>query len=257
MKIVTYSDDERDIIKGGITAIRRVLTGNDTESKERLLFCLDYYLDPFYGHPLSYEEKIVTLLQEVIVSPNPLTVKEDALNLLTSYEYPPFPLLENGLTLIEPELRPDIRYALNMRKNDKLLTALLDKCAEIFHALANEAKKQDAAHYGRMPGLAIIKYSEHGDTELENHLRRGASGTWKLEQGRWSLVENAVCHAEAPVSGMYYAQAGFFISYDLEKELAYLIYRMGPRFGRCFTYEVVFKENDSVSLVNEQTVWVS
>lgn len=257
MRTVTYSDDERDIIKHGTAAIREVLMGHDTESKERLLFCLDYYLDPFYGNPLACEKDIVTLLQQVIVSPNPMTVKEDALNLLTSYEYPPFPILEMRLEQIEPQLRPDVRYALDMRKNDCLLTALLDRCTEIFHGLEKEAEKLDAGHYGSMPALAIIKYSEHGDTELETHLRLGACGTWKLEQGQWSLVKNTVCHAEAPVSGMYYAQAGFWISYDLEKGVAFLIYQLGPRFGRSFTYDVVFKENDTVSLVNEQTVWVS
>lgn len=266
MKTVTYSDDEKNIAEGGIASIRKILMGADAEAKERLLFCLDYYLDPYYKKTLPYEAEIAALLQEVIVSPNPLSVKEDALNLLISYEYPPFSILEDNLTTAETELLPDILYALNMEKTDGLLYALLEKCCAIFQELREYAKEQDSYYYGNMPGTAIIKYYENGAAEIESDLKREASYTWKMEQKSRTKTEdkrlpltiagNDICHQTKPVSGMYFPEAAFWISFRLEEETAYLIYQMGPRFGRSFTYDVRFHDGYKAELTNEQVIWV-
>ena len=266
MRTVTYTDDEKKIAESGISAIRNILMGADMEAKERLLFCLDYYLDPYYKKTLPYEAEVAALLQEVIVSPNPLSVKEDALNLLISYEYPPFSILENNLSKVETELLPDITYALNMGKTDSLLYALLEKCCVIYQELRECAREQDPSHYGEMPGTAIIKYYENGDYEIESYLKCEASYTWRLEQksqaetekGRLPLtvVRNDVCHQTKPVSGMYFPEAAFWISFHLEKKTAYLIYQMGPRFGRSFTYDVSFQDGYKAELTNEQIIWV-
>lgn len=113
-------------MESGADAIHKVLAGDDADAKERLLPCLDYYLDPYYKNTLPYESEIIKLLEHVIISGNPLSVKEDALNLLTSYAYPPFYILEQNLGQIEDQLMPDVMYALNMGRSDGLLHALLD-----------------------------------------------------------------------------------------------------------------------------------
>ena len=122
--MVTYSNAEKKIVESGADAIHKVLAGDDADAKERLLLCLDYYLDPYYKNTLPYESEIIKLLEHVIISGNP--VKEDALNLLTSYAYPPFYILEQNLGQIEDQLMPDVMYALNMGRSDGLLHALLD-----------------------------------------------------------------------------------------------------------------------------------
>ena len=124
--MVTYSNAEKKIVESGADAIHKVLAGDDADAKERLLFCLDYYLDPYYKNTLPYESEIIKLLEHVIISGNPLSVKEDPLNLLTSYASPPFYILEQNLGQIEDQLMPDVMYALNMGRSDGLLHALLD-----------------------------------------------------------------------------------------------------------------------------------
>ena len=124
--MVTYSNAEKKIVESGADAIHKVLAGDDADAKERLLPCLDYYLDPYYKNTLPYESEIIKLLEHVIISGNPLSVKEDALNLLPSYAYPPFYILEQNLGQIEDQLMPDVMYALNMGRSDGLLHALLD-----------------------------------------------------------------------------------------------------------------------------------
>ncbi|MVX67086.1 hypothetical protein GKZ28_25885 [Clostridium chromiireducens] len=46
---VTYTNDHSSIVKSGINAISKVLKGTDIAEKRSLLFCLDKYLDPYYG----------------------------------------------------------------------------------------------------------------------------------------------------------------------------------------------------------------
>lgn len=50
--MVTYSNAEKKIVESGADAIHKVLAGDDADAKERLLFCLDYYLDPYYKNTL-------------------------------------------------------------------------------------------------------------------------------------------------------------------------------------------------------------
>jgi len=114
MSFVSYTSKHSAIVKSGIEAISKVFSGKNMSEKESLLLCLDKFLDPYYGYSLPNKDEIVVLLQNLIVNENSRDVKEDALNLLTSYCWPPFPILEDGLGKIEPELLPDVRYAINM-----------------------------------------------------------------------------------------------------------------------------------------------
>ena len=50
--------------------------GTDMGKKESLLFCLDRFLDPWFGYQLPYQDAIVDLLQVVIVSDNTLSVPD-------------------------------------------------------------------------------------------------------------------------------------------------------------------------------------
>ncbi len=48
-----YGDAEREIVKSGYEAIEAVLVGHDVNAKRRLLFYLDWYIDPYYKHDLT------------------------------------------------------------------------------------------------------------------------------------------------------------------------------------------------------------
>ena len=58
-------------------------------------------------------------------------------------------------------------------------------------------------------------------------------------------------------AGMFFPQGGFWISFDLERGAGYLIYQLGPRFGRGFTFDLVFPEEGGARLENERVDWVS
>ncbi len=64
-----YGEEEFSTIKAGIEAIEAVLAGNDIHAKERLLYCLDWYMDPYYQKDLSeIQEPLIELLQKIAVS---------------------------------------------------------------------------------------------------------------------------------------------------------------------------------------------
>ena len=79
---VEYTENDREIVRKGITEIARVLMGTDTERKLSMLLCLDWFMDPYYGQDIStFHDELVDLLQTVIISPNDDNVIEDAINL--------------------------------------------------------------------------------------------------------------------------------------------------------------------------------
>ena len=113
---VEYSENDRELVRKGIDGIRKVLLGTDTARKLSILLCLDWFMDPYYGQDISnIHEELVDLLQTVIISPNEYDVIEDAINLLASYEWPPFPIIEKNRNLIPEKFQEEIAYLLNMK----------------------------------------------------------------------------------------------------------------------------------------------
>ena len=49
-----YTEREVQCLKEGMGAVRSVLSGTDTEAKRRLLFYLDWYMDPPYPILAAY-----------------------------------------------------------------------------------------------------------------------------------------------------------------------------------------------------------
>lgn len=82
---VMYTTEQSAVVKSGIIAIKEVLDGNNIEMKRSLLFCLDKYLDPYYGYNLSYFDDIIILLQKQLFLNDNKEVKEDILQLLRDY----------------------------------------------------------------------------------------------------------------------------------------------------------------------------
>lgn len=112
---VEYTENDREIVRKGITEIARVLMGTDTERKLSMLLCLDWLMDPYYGQDIStFHDELVDLLQTVIISPNDDNVIEDAISLLMDYEWPPFSIIEQNKDLIPNKFQDDIAYLLNM-----------------------------------------------------------------------------------------------------------------------------------------------
>ncbi len=114
MRYITYSKNEENIVEKGVTAIQTVLMGTDSDAKASLLFCLDKYLDPYYGYNLPYVNEIYDLLETVVISPNTIDIREDALDLLISYAGGSFPIIEKHYDSLPEEIKADTKYAVNM-----------------------------------------------------------------------------------------------------------------------------------------------
>lgn len=111
-----YGAKERETVKEGIESIRAVLCGEDGNAKRRLLFYLDWYIDPYYKNDLSVlYELLKELLQEVVISENEEDVIEEAIHLLEAYTDPPFEILEENTGKWPGKFTPDIRYLVNTK----------------------------------------------------------------------------------------------------------------------------------------------
>ncbi len=137
---VSYSEEERKLVReGGITAIRQVLTGSDTEKKRSLLLCLDWFMDPYYKQDISsFKEELIALLETVIVSENPIEVKDDALQLLSDYCWGPFPTLEQHVDEIEDELKANAEYTINMHREAQIQKFMDEECIRIWGEYRNK-----------------------------------------------------------------------------------------------------------------------
>ena len=120
VRCVTYSGDEKAIVRKGIDAIREVLLGQDNARKLSLLLALDWFMDPYFQQDISgMKEDLKELLQTVVVLSGDYDVSDDALNLLISYTWPPFPILERNLDRVPEKLKADVLYAINMEEEIK------------------------------------------------------------------------------------------------------------------------------------------
>ena len=52
------------------------------------------------------------------MSSNDDEVSEEALDLLSSYEWPPFEILEKNIDKVSKQLKPDVLYVINMGKEE-------------------------------------------------------------------------------------------------------------------------------------------
>ncbi len=90
-RYVTYTENDRETVRKGISEITKILLGTDTDRKLSMLLCLDWFMDPYYKQDISdIHDDLVNLLQTVIISTNEDDVIDDAIDLLISYEYPRF-----------------------------------------------------------------------------------------------------------------------------------------------------------------------
>ena len=98
VRCVSYGSKQIKIVESGIDAIGMALYNGREEEKASILFCLDRFLDPYYGYHLPYESDIFVLLQNLLFEDNNTDIKED--------------ILESGLDKLSAELLPHAKYIL-------------------------------------------------------------------------------------------------------------------------------------------------
>ena len=98
-----YTEREVQCLKEGMGAVRSVLSGTDTEAKRRLLFYLDWYMDPYYKQDISgIKNDLKEMLEKIVVSPN----EEEG------YTDPPYPILAAYLGNLSEKHKPKALYLL-------------------------------------------------------------------------------------------------------------------------------------------------
>ena len=111
---VHYGEKEFRTVDAGIEAIEAVLTGEDIHAKERLLFYLDWYMDPYYKRDLSViREPLRELLQRIVITDNEIDIVDEALHLLDDWTYGPYTILEKNIDNVAEEFLPTVLYLIN------------------------------------------------------------------------------------------------------------------------------------------------
>ncbi len=104
-----YGEEEFKTVRSGIEAIKTILTGKDIHAKERLLFYLDWYMDPYYKKDLSaLGEPLKELLQNIILTDNDKGVVDEALHLLEAYTEGPYVILERNMDKVPEDFTPAV-----------------------------------------------------------------------------------------------------------------------------------------------------
>lgn len=257
MRSVYYSKDEIYIVESGIGAIKEVLLGDDSSKKQKLLLCLDMYIDPWYQHHLPYEKEILTLLEHVVVFEEDVETAEDALNLLMDYSSSPYPILENQYTHICEQLEPQVRYLLRRENLWKMEEIVNIKCKQIFEECRTVSERMKGQ--GIFPEMAIIVHDSSITADGTYFPQKGCEGLFSLENNEVKQIgipNQGIPYEKEPLSGDYYHKAEFYYNIDIDKMQVTLIYFIASRWGKCQVYEIIL-ENNIYALSKPFCIWVS
>ncbi|MDQ0088843.1 hypothetical protein J2T12_002253 [Paenibacillus anaericanus] len=122
---ITYTQKHKDIIHAGVTAINEIFNSKDVSEKRSLLFCLDKYLDPYYGYNLVYFDEVFLILEKQLFISNTKEVKEDILQLLTDYSKKNLDYLAENIEEIDSEILADALYALGNTYNKQYVPVFI------------------------------------------------------------------------------------------------------------------------------------
>lgn len=259
MRYVTYSEQEKNIVEKGLIEIQKILMGTDDEAKASLLFCLDKYLDPYYGYNLSYSHEIFDLLETVVISPNSIDIREDALNLLISYAGGPFPILEKHYDSLPTEIKSDAKYAINMYTMWKCAELVLKECIRIF--TENKKSNYEEFNMGEFPQSAIVVYNTEGTEDGNGYDNLDTiEEVWEIKGDSYEvrgINYTGIPRLRNPISGAYYPRAEFYFNIDMVKKEVYLTYIFGPRYGRGLKYQIQTDEEECeiMALFNPKDLW--
>lgn len=104
VRSVFYEKRHEQLVESGIEKLSMALYNETEEEKASILFCLDKYLDPYFGYNLFYEADIIILLQCILFEHNSVEIKEDILDLLELYGKQPLNILWENLDKLSGEL---------------------------------------------------------------------------------------------------------------------------------------------------------
>ncbi|MBP1548335.1 MAG: hypothetical protein J6A37_17270 [Oscillospiraceae bacterium] len=246
IRYVSYTDSEIETVKKGISAIKEVLLGNDSEKKQSLLLCLDWYMDPYYGQDISdIEDELIDLLQTFIISEKNIDIAEDALELLNSYTSGPYRILEDNINKIDSIFMPNIMYTINRHRIENIEQLMVAECGKIYE----DAKKECNDISNKVWLLHNSGLTEK--TEYQTSIEMA----WLL------LYDEIHTGVQYKKKDMWVNEKGMYIEPEmhfniiLDEKRAILAYFFGKRFSRCIEYDLLC-DNDMFSIDNKRVLWV-
>lgn len=244
-RFVSYSDEEKEIVRQGIDAIRSVLKGDDESAKQSLLLCLDWFMDPYYGQDISdIMDELIILLQEVVVSDKSIHVKEDALELLSSYVDGPFSILEENIGNIDEKLLPQVEYAVNYHRIELIKPIMIDECNRLYKE-CKDGFPEISDRYWVLYNTNLTKDS--GKPEIEM--------SWLFDKGE--LMEGVSYTGSAfsmRTERGFYSRPEIHFNIDLKNSKALITYYFATRYARCLEYDLICVDG-KYSLSNRTDVW--
>lgn len=257
MRFVSYSKEEMNIVEDGILEIQRVLMGDDSDKKRRLLFCLDRYMDPYYGYHLPFQEELIKLLETVVVSANENDVIKDALQLLSDYADGPYKMIEQNIEKIPEKLRPEVLDVINRHRIYAVEELVNEECRRIFE----EGRDSVPNAYGSFPDKALLIHSQEITEDIAcPYPEKYCDGLFSLQNGQIQEIgipAGGLPKQRYPLSDPCFQQAEFYYSIDLTNLKVLLIYEFGPRWGICLEYQLIDEGDDTYRLGVAKVKWVS
>lgn len=125
MRYTTYTSKHSDIIEQGIEPIQTFLTEESTQEKLNLLFCMDKYLDPWFGYNLPHFDEIIFLLEQHLFLQENDEVKEEIIQLLCMYSLQNLDYIAEHINKIDPKWLSETVYALGLTYNPKYIPVIL------------------------------------------------------------------------------------------------------------------------------------
>ena len=129
---------------------------------------------------------------------------------------------------------------------------LLKHCTEMLAEIANTPSDD---FYGTPPKTFYIDFA-FGDERKVGMFISDPLETYKYEGGVVEKVKAGTKNQAEPISGMYFSEGYSAIGIDEDRNIAYMSFMVGKRYGRGYQYEVLDNEAGK-TLGEEQFVWVS
>ena len=184
--LAVYTKKEKDTVRSGIEAIRQVLKNGEPAQKRSLLLCLDWFMDPYYGHRdeiLPFHEELKSLLQEVILEDADPDVVQDAVQLLADHEDQPFELLAEKYDSLPAYIREDVYILLHpqeQREYHDTGTLYRDLCS--VKDLPGELSFRDGLVFWQLPNGILV------DVHINEPAKEGYIGTVYMKNGRKHIL---------------------------------------------------------------------
>lgn len=148
---VRYDQRQTEIVESGAEAIEACLRDSDDAGRRSLLFCLDKYLDPYFGYELPYAEEIFGILQREVLRKRSTHVKEDAYELMRLYSGRRLEQLAERIGEVEPQMLREALDTLGCTFNPEyapIVERFLEHEDPVIRSAAREASENCRAGKG-------------------------------------------------------------------------------------------------------------